>query len=183
MAPHPHLVYVFTATLLSLTCTSLFPVNAAPRNVTLYNDRPRLDVAGQVVDAHDGMLLAHTFPNASTIYFLYGEFYNLTSGGAYPSTWGSNYPQLSVYTSHDMVAWTYRGVAVDRAISASSKWIPRVFYDQQRGRFVMWYGCGQWCVATSDDGLVFSNVALEYSRYGASDTTDGKRHATLYTAH
>jgi hypothetical protein len=82
MAPHPHLVYVFTATLLSLTCTSLFPVNAAPRSVTLHNDRPRLDVAGQVVDAHDGMLLAHAFPNASTIYFLYGEFYNLTSGGA-----------------------------------------------------------------------------------------------------
>jgi hypothetical protein len=173
MTPHPHLVPVFTAALLALACTSLFPVNAAPRNVTLHNDRPRFDIAGQFVDAHDGMLLAHTFANASTMYFLYGEFYNLTSGGAYPSTWGSNYPQLSVYTSDDMVAWTFRGVALDRAPSPSSKWIPRVFYDKQRARFVMWYGCGQWCVATSDDGLVFSNVTLEYSRYGASDSTDG----------
>ena len=173
MTPHRQLVSVFTAALLALTCTSLFPVEAAPRNVTLHNDRPRFDIAGQFVDAHDGMLLAHTFPNGSTLYFLYGEFYNLTSGGAYPSTWGSKYPQMSVYTSDDMMTWTFRGMAVDSALSPSSKWIPRVFYDKQRGRFVMWYGCGQWCVATSDDGLVFSNVTLEYSRYGASDSTDG----------
>jgi beta-xylosidase len=37
----------------------------------------------------------------------------------------------------------------------------------------MWYGCGQWCVATSEDGLVFSNITLQYSRYGSSDSTDG----------
>ena len=35
------------------------------------------------------------------------------------------------------------------------------------------YGCGQWCVATSEDGLVFSTTTLQYSRYGASDSTDG----------
>ena len=46
-------------------------------------------------------------------------------------------------------------------------------YDKLRGRFVMWYGCGQWCVATSEDGLVFSNITLQYSRYGSSDSTDG----------
>jgi hypothetical protein len=165
-------IFIATATLLALTCNPVLPVRAAPRNVTLYNDRPRLDVDGQYVDAHDGMILAHTFPNGSTLYFLYGEFYNTTCGGAFPATWG-RYPQMAVYTSEDMTAWTYRGQAVAAAGSTSSKWIPNVIFDKLRGRFVMWYGCGQWCVATSDDGLVFSNVTLQYSRYGPADSTDG----------
>jgi hypothetical protein len=154
---------------LSISPATTF-VHAAPRNTTLYNDRPRFDVDGQYVDAHDGMILAHTFPNASTVYFLYGEFYNTTRGGAFP--WG-RYPQMSVYTSEDMSTWSYRGQAVDESYSSSSKWIPNVIYDKQLKRFVMWFGCGQWCVATSEDGLVFSNVTLQYSRYGDSDSTDG----------
>ena len=79
------------------------------------------------VDAHDGMILAHTFPNSSTIYFLYGEFYNLTRGGAYPVSWG-HYPQMSVYTSDDLIAWSYRGQALDDGGGGGTKWIPNVMY-------------------------------------------------------
>ena len=172
MALHPTQMLA-AVSLLLMACAYCIPTDHTPLNTTIYNDRPRYDVHGQLVDAHDGMILAHTFPNGSTFYFLYGEFYNLTSGGAYPSSWG-RYPQLSVYTSNDMASWTYRGQAVsDGRMSSSSKWIPNVFYDRQRGRFVMWYGCGQWCVATSEDGLVFFNVTIQYSRYGAADSTDG----------
>ena len=169
MATYASHCSIFVPTLAMLL---LLSAHALPRNVTLFNDRPRYDVDGKYVDAHDGMILAHTFLNGSTLYFLYGEFYNTTAGRAFPSGWG-RYPQMSVYTSEDLSAWTYRGQAVQDAESTSSKWIPNVIFDQQRRRFVMWYGCGQWCVATSEDGLVFSNVTLQYSRYGAEDSTDG----------
>ena len=141
MAPPPAQtrIRIASASLLLMACACCIPVDAVPRNTTIYNNRPRYNMRGQFVDAHDGVILAHTFPNGSTFYFLYGEFYNLTSGGAYPSSWG-RYPQLSVYTSDDMSSWSYRGQAVsDGRLSSSSKWIPNVFYDAQRGRFVMWY--------------------------------------------
>jgi hypothetical protein len=155
--------------LLLLTC--LHAVRSE-QTVTIFNNRLRWNVEGKIVDAHDGMILAHTFPNnGSTLYFLYGEHYGNTTGAPYPSGWG-NYPQMAVYTSPDLIQWTYRGPAVPAAVGGT-KWIPNVFYDSTRERFVMWYGCGQWCVAESADGLSFTNVTLQESRYGNSDSTDG----------
>ena len=115
--------------------------SASARLVTIHNDEPRYDVDGALVDAHDGMILA---VNGS--YFLYGEFYNQTSGN-YP--WTGGYPKLAVYTSPDLLAWTYRAPLL---IGGQEGWIPNVFYDKQRQRFVLWYGVGDWGVGASPAG-------------------------------
>ncbi len=188
MAPPPAQarIRVASASLLLMVCACCIPVDAAPRNTTIYNNRPRYDVHGQFVDAHDGMILAHTFPNGSTVYFLYGEFYNLTSGGAYPSSWG-RYPQLSVYTSDDLSSWTYRGQAIsDDRLSSSSKWIPNVFYDAQRGRFVLWYVpptpslFPQSIFVTSRAGMAAASGAWPHRRTGWSSPIP--RCSTVVTA-
>jgi hypothetical protein len=111
---------------------------ASARLVTIHNDEPRYDVDGALVDAHDGMILA---VNGS--YFLYGEFYNQTVGN-YP--WAGGYPKLAVYTSPDLLAWTFRAPLL---IGGQEGWIPNVFYDAQRQRFVCWYGVGDWGVGAS----------------------------------
>ena len=156
--------------LLSLAAMMVVPFSSATTTVTVRNDQPRLDVDGQYVDAHDGMILSHTFPNGTNFYFLYGEFYNKTTGGPYPASWG-NSPQMAVYTSPDLTTWSYRGPGVPSV--NQSKWIPNVFFDKRSQRFVMWYGCGQWCVGVSTDGLTFTNVTVQTSRYGYADSTDG----------
>ena len=114
---------------------------ASARLVTIHNDKPRYDVDGALVDAHDGMILA---VNGS--YFLYGEFYNQTTGN-YP--WAGGYPKLSVYTSPDLLAWTFRAPLL---IGGQEGWIPNVFYDAKRQRFVCWYGVGDWGVGASRTG-------------------------------
>jgi hypothetical protein len=188
MAPPPAQTRrrIASASLLLMACACCIPVDAVPRNTTIYNNRPRYDMRGQFVDAHDGMILAHTFPNGSTFYFLYGEFYNLTSGGAYPSSWG-RYPQLSVYTSDDMSSWSYRGQAVsDGRLSSSSKWIPNVFYDAQRGRFVLWYVpptpslFPQSIFVTSRAGMAAASGAWPHRRTGWSSPIP--RCSTVVTA-
>lgn len=131
------------------------------RLVTIHNDVPRYDVNGDLVDAHDGMILA---VNGS--YFLYGEFYNKTTGN-YP--WAGGYPKLSVYTSPDLLAWTFRAPLL---LGGQEGWIPNVFYDPQRQRFVCWYGVGDWGVATSPDGITFT-VVHNHTSSRLGGQTDG----------
>jgi hypothetical protein len=135
----------------------------AAKVVTLSNVQPRLDVLGEYVDCHDGMIVAH-----GSQYFLYGEYYNASSGN-YP--WPSA-PFLSVYTSPDLVAWSFRGLAVVSPPDGGTQWIPNVVFDNRTQRFIMWYGTGDWTVATSNDGIAFNVVADHItSRLGGG--TDG----------
>ena len=64
--------------------------------------------------------------------------------GNYP--WAGGYPKLAVYTSPDLLAWTFRAPLL---IGGQEGWIPNVFYDAQRQRFVCWYGVGDWGVGAS----------------------------------
>ena len=85
--------------------------------VTIRNDAPRRAVDGSYVDAHDGMILEH-----EGTYYLYGEAYgNQTLGTQYP--W-ADWPRLAVYTSPDMVSWTYRGPVLERSQVGGTLWIP-----------------------------------------------------------
>ena len=138
------------------------------RTVTLYNDRVRLDVDGRVVDAHDGCIVP--FRGA---YFLYGEFYgNLTGGSFSGGGWGIA-PQLAVYSSPDLVSWTFRGHLFDASVPANAsftKWIPTAVV--KNDTIILWFGSGAWSVATSRDGVSFELVSrYETSRLGGS--TDG----------
>lgn len=144
------------------------PLESGSRSntVTLYNDRPRYDIYNQYVDAHDGMIL---YQNG--LYYLYGEYYNETTGQSFP--W-PNAPILSVYTSVDLVSWTFRGNVLPPNATgvASTQWIPNVFYDTKTSRFIMWFGSGDWCSATSYDGISF-NLAVAHFTSRLSGGTDG----------
>lgn len=134
--------------------------------VTIHNDAPRFDVNGDYIDAHDGCIVAH-----NGVYFLYGESYGNATGATFPGQWG-NSPQLAVYTSPDLVTWTYRGAPLSNDTNDSTKWIPNVLWSETQQRFIMWGGSGDWFVATSFDGIAFNLVtAHTTSRLGGS--TDG----------
>ena len=166
MAPHqPNLGARMSPPRLGLLL-ALAPSLAAAKLVTIRNDAPRLDVNGAYVDAHDGCIVAH----AGT-YYLYGESYQNATGGTFPGDWG-NSPQLAVYTSPDLTAWTYRGSPLSNDDADATKWIPNVLWVESQQRFVMWGGSGDWFVATSTDGIAFTlATAHTTSRLGGG--TDG----------
>ena len=138
----------------------------AGKLVTIRNDSPKLDVNGNNVDAHDGCIVAH-----SGVYYLYGEAYANATGGTFPGDWG-NSPQLAVYTSPDLIAWTYRGSPLSDETADATKWIPNVLWSEAQQRFIMWGGSGDWFVATSLDGVAFNlETAHTTSRLGGG--TDG----------
>ena len=51
----------------------LHPTEGGTTTATIYNDRPRLDVNGDYIDAHSGTIVAVPNSNGSTTYYLYGE--------------------------------------------------------------------------------------------------------------
>ena len=156
------------SSLLLLYC-SLLP--SFSHVVTIFNDRPRVDVNGSVVDCHDGALIYH-----EGTFFLYGEFYgNLTGRPFSPAPgWGSS-PQLSVYTSPDLTAWTFKGNLFNSSVPSGvgfTKWIPTAVWSSACSCFILWFGSGGWAVATSKDGVHFDLVSNGgTSRLGGS--TDG----------
>eukprot|EP00039_Didymoeca_costata_P022265 m.4160 g.4160 ORF g.4160 m.4160 type:complete len:369 (-) comp2909_c0_seq1:32-1138(-) len=135
------------------------------KTVTIHNDRPRFDVNGDYVDAHDGLVVV-----VNSTYYLYGESYgNQTLATPYP--W-SSYPRLLVYTSPDMVNWTLRGDPLPMV--KGTLWIPNVIYHKETQRFIMWYGSGGWGTATSTDGIHFTPTGpIFFSRFGPKAGTDG----------
>jgi hypothetical protein len=140
--------------------------HSAAKRVTIATDAARLDVDGNYIDAHDGKIVAH-----NGTYFLYGEAYgNQTLATPYP--W-SEWPRLKVYTSTDLVHWTFRGDPLPTV--GGTLWIPNVIWHKPSQRFVMWYGSGGWGTATSTDGINFtpSGHKIFFSRFGAVAGTDG----------
>jgi hypothetical protein len=161
-----------------LLCSCIFLIASAFNNnqknkvVTLHNDVPRYDINGDYVDCHDGMILLG--PDNAT-YYMYGEYYNLTTGATFP--WPSA-PYISVYTSPDLVSWTFRGLAIQNITPAEegTQWIPNVFLHPHPSpntpSFIMWYGTGDWTVATSYDGIAFQ-VASNHISSRLPQGTDG----------
>jgi len=124
------------------------------RTVTIRNDKPRRDIHGDYVDAHDGKIVEH-----GGVYYLYGEAYgNQTLAEPYP--W-KHYPRLKVYTSTDLTAWTLRGDPLPMV--PGTLWIPNVIYHAKTQRFIMWFGAGNWGTATSTDGVHFTPANLHFS--------------------
>eukprot|EP00937_MAST-01D_sp_MAST-1D-sp2_P004462 g4462.t1 len=127
---------------------------SAARVVTIHNDQPRLDVNGDYVDAHDGMILHH-----NGTFYLYGEAYgDQTLATRYP--W-AQWPRLKVYTSPDLVTWTLRGDPLPMV--TGTLWIPNVQWHAPTSRFIMWFGNGGWSTATSADGIHFEPANLHLS--------------------
>jgi hypothetical protein len=113
------------------------------RSVTVQNTAPRLDVDGNVIDAHDGCL--HFYAGR---YFLYGTAYGKTAGYTINN-------RFRVYSSADLEHWTFEGELL-KAPPDGVYYRPYVAYNERTHKYVLWYNWypklwnGQVGVATSD---------------------------------
>jgi hypothetical protein len=128
------------------------------RTITINNAKPRRDVAGNIIDAHDGCL---QFFDGH--YYLYGTAYgtsdrfNLTN-------------HYRVYSSPDLERWTYEGELL-RDQPSGVYYRPYVVFNPNTHKYVLWYNWypklwdGQTGVAISDSPvgpftIVNANVHL-----------------------
>src|SRR5215468_8186219 len=129
-----------------------------------YDQRPRVDTAGNIVDAHEGMIAKF-----GDTYYLYGTAYEHTAGFAYvPYT-----NHYRCYTSTDLKNWT---LTTDHLLKTSAGgidtdpppgvyYLPKVIYNAQNNNYVLWYNW--WTKIYSrlarNDGAVSLGVAVSSS--------------------
>ena len=135
------------------------------RTVTINNVEPRRDVAGRIIDAHDGCLQ-----------FFEGRFY------LYGTAYGTNtdYFQTNhhycVYSSPDLGQWTYEGELL-QAQPSGVYYRPYVVFNPNIRKYVLWYNWYQknWdgqtgvAVSTSPSGpftIVNPNIQLSHAHAG-----------------
>ncbi len=129
---------------------------------TISNVRPRRDVLGNIVDAHDGCL--ELFKGK---YYLYGTRYGSTDGFGKTN-------RYVCYSSPDLVTWTPHGEILKDA-PPRTYYRPYVKYNRSTGKYVMWYNAdNQYGVAVADDPagpFIISNpnVPVKYSSHGIGD--------------
>lgn len=113
--------------------------------LTVRNDLPRYDDAGEIVDAHSGSLVQHP----SGTFFFYGERYRNATGMDYDWVTGGYAPKLTVYTSTDLQHWHDHGLVFPT--QAAAQWCPSVVF--VNGRFIAWWA--GFNSASSTDGIHF----------------------------
>jgi hypothetical protein len=132
--------------------------------VTIDNTRPRRDVTGTIIDAHDGCLQLF-----GSRFYLYGTAYG-TNDGYSPSN------RFRVYSSPDLEQWTLVS-ELFKEQPAGIYYRPYVVFNPKTRKFVLWYNWyprqwdGQTGVAISDTPfgpftVVNSNVRLSCSHAG-----------------
>ena len=158
--------------------------------VNVSNAAIRYDTNGSIVNAHSGNIV---FANGS--YFLYGEYYghaHFTSSGTV------HLPRLSVYTSPDMVTWSFRGLLHNNTANTSrwwadsgqwegaatdsgQWWCPTAVYSKVRQKMLIWFTavpsqcCNAfWGVAESSDGVHFDLITLNET--GVTTYAGASRH-------
>ena len=92
-----------------------------------YNQQPRYDTSGNIVDAHDGMLVQ--FGN---LFYLYGTAYGRTGGFC-----DSN--RYACYYSADLVQWTLTNSDLLPGHVSGLYFRPHVIYNSGNNQYVMWY--------------------------------------------
>ena len=100
------------------------------RPVTIRNDRPRLDTAGHVLDAHGGAAFNRLDPDAR--YRNYGVRYGHTDGYS-PLT------ALVSYSSPDLQTWRFDGPLLDGSHRRGFHFRPHVARHPATGRYVLWF--------------------------------------------
>jgi hypothetical protein len=113
------------------------------QTVTINNLEPRRDVAGQIIDAHDGCL--QYFHGH---YYLYGTAYGTSDRFSLTN-------RYRVYSSPDLARWTFEGELL-RERPGGIYYRPYVVFNPNTRRYVLWYNWypklwnGQVGVAVSD---------------------------------
>lgn len=143
--------------------------------VTISNINPRLTTDGKVVNAHGGNVVPH--PDGS--YLLYGEYYG---EGHFVVPGNTALPRLSVYSSPDLVNWTFRGLLHNNSDGSTKPWAqsghwpwapsgawysPEAVYSAALKKFVLYFTASaaecctaSWGVAESVDGVHFELISM-----------------------
>jgi hypothetical protein len=132
--------------------------------VTIDNTKPRRDVDGKIIDAHDGciQLFGSTF-------YLYGTAYGTNDGYSHSN-------QYCVYSSPDLKQWRLIGNLLENT-PPGVYYRPDVIHDANTGKYVLWYNwypqnlAGQTGVAISDKpigpfSIINSKIQLACSHPG-----------------
>ncbi|MGO8701919.1 MAG: family 43 glycosylhydrolase [Limisphaerales bacterium] len=130
--------------------------------VVINNVEPRRDLAGEIVDAHDGCL--QFFAGR---YYLYGTAYGKTAGFSINN-------RFRVYSSPDLQRWTFEGELL-QSPPDGVYYRPYVVFNPRTRKYVLWYNWypklwdGQNGVAASDSPagpfqIANDNVQLSQSR-------------------
>jgi len=111
--------------------------------VIIDNSRPRRDIAGEIIDAHDGCLQSF-----GPLFYLYGTAYGTNDG----YTTANRY---RVYSSPDLGQWTLAGdLFKEQPVGVYYR--PYVVFNRKTRKYVLWYNWypkqweGQTGVAVSD---------------------------------
>ena len=108
-------------------------------HATIVNNTDWLDTDGRRIQAHDG----HITRVQDTFYW-YGSSYAGNPTGKYGTAAGyAVWNGIQVYSSNDLVAWKYEGVALPRpqkgwgAVGSVGR--AHVIYNEKTDKYVMWY--------------------------------------------
>lgn len=150
-----------------IICLFLLTNKAFSQKIQVTNIKPRLDVNGNIVDAHDGRLIQF----GDTFYW-YGTSYGNTNG----FTSENHYV---CYSSKDLKTWKKEGKLLPNQ-PEGVYYRPHVVFNKKTKLYVLWYNWypklwnGQFGVATSKlpQGpfkIVNSNVKMYRSEVGLGD--------------
>lgn len=130
--------------------------------VTIHNDIPRRDTAGNILNAHDGGVYRF-----NQTYFMYGTVYeNCTQGGTQcTAPCGYNPNRFALYTSPDLMVWTLQTSDLVPEMSKDSNvinyWMPNVQMNPKTKKYVMQYWSTHCGFRTP-----CANIAVADSPYG-----------------
>src|ERR1035437_8433320 len=137
-------------------------IGASNEVVSINNLVPRRDVAGRILDAHDGSL-----EHFGTRFCLYGTHYGRTNGLRKTNFY-------VCYSSSDLVHWKLEGrLLLDRSLRTYYR--PYVKYNKTSKQYVLWYNADDQygvAVATRPEGpfrIVNPDVRMKYSAGGVGD--------------
>jgi hypothetical protein len=139
---------------LLLAAIALLPCLCGSAAVTISNVLPRRDVNGSLMDLHDGTIL-----QVNGTYFYWGMSYglcNITKSGCdglwYPPHCGYRTDHnLSLYSSPDLVSWTFVLDALPMPSRPSAVYYrPQVVHNAATGLFVLWINTVSFWPNTQD---------------------------------
>ena len=137
------------------------------KNITINNLKPRVDVEGNPIDAHDGRVIQF-----GKKFYWYGTAYGNTSGF-------SRQMHYQCYSSDDLMTWKKEGKLIKNQPSGFY-FRPHVIFNKQTKKYVLWYNWypvlweGKVGVAISDkpEGpykIVNPDVNVAHSKDGVGD--------------
>jgi len=164
----------FVTILIAIMVTSSLALTTAVDRVsgghvtTISNKDMRRDTEGNPVNAHDGNIL---YWNGT--YYLYGENYGV---GNYVVNNNSLLPKLAVYTSPDMVTWTWQGFLHNNTPGGNwahsgkwpqspfgTWWSPWAVLDKVRNRVVLWFTASPGSCCTAYFGVAYSADGIHFT--------------------